>query len=261
MGVVSRSDNVDDSRTGSAPAEGRWEFNEEVAAKFDDMLQRSIPNYEDMRRMVTRAACNLVESLTISGPPSVVDLGASRGAALAPIIDQMGHGARYLAYDVSEPMLAACQERFRDCGYLVGVNKHDLREGIPREARGAAVMLSVLTMQFIPIEYRQRVLQQVAYSLRPGGALILVEKVLGATAELDSLEVDLYYDVKRGHGYSEEAITRKKMSLEGVLVPLTARMNEDLILAAGFSGVDCVWAWSNFRAWVAYGPRYLRSPL
>lgn len=35
--------------TGYAPQ--RWAFDDQVTAVFDDMLQRSIPAYDDMRRL------------------------------------------------------------------------------------------------------------------------------------------------------------------------------------------------------------------
>jgi tRNA (cmo5U34)-methyltransferase len=41
------------------------------------------------------------------------------------------------------------------------------------------------------------------------------------------------------------------LSLEGVLVPVTAAWNEYLLRSAGFSHVDCFWRWMNFAAWVA----------
>lgn len=61
----------------------------------------------------------------------------------------------------------------------------------------------------------------------PGGAFILVEKVLGATAKLDEAFVNLFLNIKRENGYPESQIDRKRMSLEGVLVPVTARWNEE----------------------------------
>ena len=85
----------------------------------------------------------------------------------------------------------------------------------------------------------------------PGGALILVEKVLGKSADLDRAMVDVYYAYKRRMGYTQEEIDRKRLSLEGVLVPVTAEWNEDLLRTAGFRRVDCVWRWSNFAAWLA----------
>ena len=63
--------------------------------------------------------------------------------------------------------------------------------------------------------------------------------------------VDAYLDGKRAAGYTEDQIQRKKLSLEGVLVPVTARWNEELLRMAGFRSVDCFWRWMNFAAWIA----------
>lgn len=81
--------------------------------------------------------------------------------------------------------------------------------------------------------------------------LILVEKILGASAEIDEKLVQLYYSLKAQNGYSPYEIERKKLSLEGVLVPVTAKWNEELLHNAGFSQVDCFWRWMNFAGWIA----------
>jgi tRNA (cmo5U34)-methyltransferase len=125
----------------------------------------------------------------------------------------------------------------------------DLRTDYPRVS--ACVTLCVLTLQFTPIEYRQQILQSIYDSTLHGGALILVEKVLGSNAQLDKLMVEHYYKMKEEHGYSAEDIARKRMSLEGVLVPVTSKWNEELLHMAGFKSIDCFWRWMNFSAWVA----------
>jgi tRNA (cmo5U34)-methyltransferase len=84
-----------------------------------------------------------------------------------------------------------------------------------------------------------------------GGAFVLVEKVLGSTAESDAVLVAAYYDTKREAGYTDEEIDRKRLSLEGVLVPVTARWNEDMLSRTGFRDVECIWRTLNFAAWVA----------
>jgi tRNA (cmo5U34)-methyltransferase len=220
------------------------------------MLQRSIPQYDVMRKAVTDAACWFAGHGI--APRIVVDLGAARGSALAPIVERLGNTADYRAYEISEPMLKVMRQRFHReiADGLMKVFSYDLRKGFPFGPYGgaqAAAVLSVLTLQFVPIEYRQKVIQGVHDALSPGGGFIWVEKVLGATATLDSMEVDLYYETKRDNGYTQEAIDRKRLSLEGVLVPLTAAFNEDLLRQAGFRQIDCIWAWMNFRAWVAVG--------
>ena len=66
--------------------------------------------------------------------------------------------------------------------------------------------------------------------------------------------VELFLQIKRENGYSESQIDRKRMSLEGVLVPVTARWNEELLHQEGFASVDCFWRHLNFAGWVAVKP-------
>jgi tRNA (cmo5U34)-methyltransferase len=231
---------------------GRWEFDTDVTDVFDDMLERSIPQYDVMRDVVFQAASKFQQKGT-----DIVDLGCSRGGAIAPFVYKFGAYNRYFLCDVSEPMLEAARERFD--GYIKGpmpgtfgimrVENLDLREAYPPVS--ASITLSVLTLQFTPIEYRQRIMRDVWKHTVSGGVFILVEKVLGATAEIDELMVGIYYDMKRQNGYTEDQIQRKRLSLEGVLVPVTAAWNEELLRMAGFRYIDCFWRWANFAGWLA----------
>lgn len=226
--------------------DGAWAFDADVTDVFDDMLARSIPQYEVMRRAVFNIACRYAKHGT-----AIVDLGCSRGEALAPLVDKFGAHMHFLGIEVSQPMLEAARARFQgmiNCG-VVDIRDLDLRRDYP--PTNASVTLSVLTLQFTPIEYRQRIVRNIWENTMPGGALILVEKVLGATADIDCLMVDTYYDLKSENGYSQEQIERKRLSLEGVLVPVTAHWNEELLRMAGFTQVDCFWRWMNFAGWVA----------
>lgn len=225
----------------------KWEFDENVAAVFEDMLARSIPQYEVMRKAVTDLALQRIRHHHMSRP-HVADLGASRGSALAPILEECPV-AVYHALEISEPMCAVLRDRFADDS--VRVYQADLREGLPSQLPNCDVILSVLTLQFTPIEYRQQILRRVWQRVKPGGALILVEKVLGGSADLDAAMVECYYDLKGSNGYSPEAIEKKRRSLEGVLVPVTAAWNEELLRTAGFTQVDSFWRWMNFAGWLA----------
>lgn len=224
----------------------RWQFDKEVADSFDNMLERSIPQYDLMRESVFKVACRYVQPKS-----EVVDLGCSRGEALAPLVKKYGSYNRYVGLEVSEPMLEAARKRFE--GYIktgiVDIRKHDLRDQYP--AVESSVTLSILTLQFTPIEYRLRIVSDIYNSMLDGGAFILVEKVLGASAAIDALEVDLYYEMKRENGYTNDDIKRKRLSLEGILVPVTAKWNDEILKSAGFREVDCFWRWMNFAGWVA----------
>jgi tRNA (cmo5U34)-methyltransferase len=233
-----------DSR-GHLPA-GKWEFDASVTQVFDDMLERSVPQYEVMRGLVD----DLIEVYRVERT-AIVDLGASRGEAIARAIDKHGAHNTWGLVETSPPMLEELQVRFRgliDCGVLK-VFDMDLRREFP--PLPASVILSVLTLQFIPIEYRQGVVRRAYQALSPGGAFIVVEKVLGDTAELDEVMVNRYLRMKADNGYTQEEIDRKRLSLEGALVSLTAQWNEELLRRCGFQHVDCFWRWMNFAGWVA----------
>lgn len=232
--------------TDQVKPEGRWEFNEEVTACFENMLERSIPQYQIMRETVTNLAVRYARE-----DSCVLDLGTSRGGALAPIIERLaGPRYRFMGTELSEPMLAAATERFAGMEN-VDIVRHDLRDGAPNVNSGhCSVVMAVLTLQFTPIEYRQRIVQGIYDSLLPGGAFIFVEKILGSTDHINRMMVSEYYASKSANGYDQEKIDAKRRSLEGVLVPITAEWNTQLLRSAGFQHVDCFWRWMNFAGWV-----------
>lgn len=224
----------------------KFAFDQSVADVFDDMLARSIPGYYEMRAAVTEVAKRYIRPGT-----NVIDLGSSRGQSVAGLVGLYSGGNDFILCEISEPMIAAASAAFAeqiDQG-TVEVRALDLRKSFPQES--ASVILSVLTLQFVPIEYRQRIVAETYAHLLPGGAFILVEKLLGADHEIDRMMVDVYYDRKRENGYSQLQIDRKRLSLEGVLVPVTDAWNRDLLARAGFRSVDCIWRWMNFAGYVA----------
>lgn len=222
-----------------AQPERGFSFDAEVAERFDDMLERSIPGYEDMRAVVTELAAQYLPKRG-----TVLDLGCSRGEALLRVIDAAGGEARGIGVELSEPMGDAARARGV---HVLGL---DLRVHFPAE-RDLDVVLAVLTLQFIPIEHRARVVAKAHDSLRPGGAMLVVEKVLGASEATGRPMIEAHDRRKRALGYSDEEITRNLLALEGVLVPVTAAWNEDMLRSAGFRHVECAWRCLNFAGWLA----------
>ena len=231
------------------PAPGaKWAFDEKVTAAFDDMLARSIPAYDDMRRLVLDLGRQFVRAGT-----DILDLGCSRGAGLAPFVDLFGSQVRCVGLDESEPMVTACRARFRhevNAG-TVDIRVLDLRRGVP--PLSPSLTLGVLTLQFIPIEHRQRVIAEVFRITRPGGAFIVVEKCLGADAATQSLFVSRYHARKRENGYTVEQVDAKARSLQGVLVPLTPEGNEAMLRAEGWR-VSRFWQSLAFMGWLCVKP-------
>lgn len=223
-----------------------WEFNGEVAECFNDMLSRSIPDYNDMRRLTLEVGTNYVQRGTY-----IVDIGCSTGGSVAPFLNRFGAYNKYKLYDVSKPMLKKCHDRFScyEKAGILEVSETDIKEGVPQVP--SSLVISSLTLQFTPIEYRQKIVQSIYDSLLPGGCLLLIEKVLGYNAAINDTLVKEYYRIKQENAYTQEQISDKRKSLEGVLVPITAQWNEELLRSCGFTEIDCYWRYLNFAAWVA----------
>ena len=224
----------------------RWEFDSTVADAFDDMLRRSIPQYNVMRQACLRLASHFRQPYT-----DVVDLGCSRGQAISDLLGVCGGSNHFIGVDVSRPMLEAARQRFTNYirDGIVRIEELDLRDAYPRCR--ASVTLAVLTLQFILPECRPRIVQEAYSQTVDGGVLIVVEKLTAASPGIHDVMTSCYHAMKARHGYSQEAIERKRLSLRGVLVPATARWNEDLLRTAGFSQIDCFWRWMNFAGWIA----------
>lgn len=234
--------------------EGKWEFDEEVTTVFENMLERSIPDYQKMR---TSSCAVALPDLSRSVRPhvdAVLDIGCSTGLAL----DRLDSYAQYngvkirqlVGTDVSDPMLEKAREdHCYDPRYHF--MKSDMRDHFPFGKESFDVVMCILTLQFTPIEHRLRIMDEIHRIIKPGGRLVLVEKVLGNSVDLDKDMIDIYYAHKRHMGYTEEQIERKRLSLEGVLVPITAKWNESLLETSNFKTYDCFWRWMNFAGWVA----------
>lgn len=220
----------------------KWEFDHEVAACFANMLERSIPDYKSMRALSYKIGEAFIQPDTL-----IVDVGCSTGLAVEPFVTAHKDENDFLLIDNAPAMVEACRERFE--GFPgVTVEAGNLWNFLPLKDT-ASLALSVLSLQFMPTAYRQKMISDIYDGLAPGGALIFVEKIVSES--LDDLMVELYYQMKRENGYTDEQIMEKRRSLENVLSPLKPDWNVDLLRTAGFRKVDMFWRCLNFCGWIA----------
>lgn len=227
-------------------ASGKWKFDKEVTEVFENMLSRSIPDILNLRNTVTKLIVRYAKTGT-----TVLDLGCSQGGAIKKSLELIRQDVKFLGVEVSPSMRTFAKknlEKYIKTGKVEIINC-DLKTDFPDTKN--TVVLSVLTLQFIPIEYRQAIVAKVFNSLESGGIFILVEKILGDNSPGNQLLENLYYDLKGRNGYTQEEILKKRKSLEGVLVPVTSQWNEELMHQAGFKYVQKFWQQLNFSGWVA----------
>lgn len=221
-------------------------FDEQVANVFPDMIRRSVPGYETVISMTGVFARHFAQPGT-----RIYDLGCSLGAstlAMTTYVDAAG--VNFVAVDNSAPMLDKCkgivsaQAPDRSVEYVCA----DIRD--VRIDNASLVVLN-FTLQFIPLEDRAALLQKIAAGLRPGGALVLSEKIVFPAAEQQTLLTDLHHEFKRANGYSDLEISQKRQAIENVLVPETAATHEQRLNAAGFTTASAWFQCFTFASWVA----------
>lgn len=225
-----------------------FKFNEETAAVFDDMVDRSVPFYQEMQRMTG----DLAEDFAVDGT-SVWDLGCSTCTTILELGHRLGHlkDLKFIGIDNSEQMLKRGRKKLMDAGFQ---HPYDLRVGdlnTDVHIENASVVNLLLTLQFVRPLNRENVLRRVYDGLNDNGCLILIEKVLCEDSLFNRLFIKHYYDYKRRQGYSEMEIAQKREALENVLIPYRLTENEKMLRGVGFSGVDVFFKWYNFVGIVA----------
>ncbi|GAA5126196.1 carboxy-S-adenosyl-L-methionine synthase CmoA [Alloalcanivorax gelatiniphagus] len=221
-----------------------FDFGERTAEVFDDMLDRSIPQYRELQRMIGELAARFA----VPGS-RIYDLGCSTGITLHSLDQTVDPAVELVGLDYSEAMLDKARAnlaglpegRLRLCA-------GDLNEGVTID--NASVVVLNLTLQFVRPLNREGLLRSIVEGLRPGGALILVEKVLGSDALLNRQWIALYYEMKKRNGYSETEIARKREALENVLIPYRPDENLSMLSRAGLSSVDMFFKWYNFAGFI-----------
>ncbi len=230
-----------------------FRFNAAVAKVFPDMLRRSIPGYQASLEAIGSLAARYV-----TAGSNCYDLGCSLGAATLAIRQgSKVHDARIVAVDNSEAMISRCRDiiaaeiRSRPEGADVDVVLGDIRDTTIEDA--SMVVLNY-TLQFLDLADRDAIVATIAEGLRPGGLLVLGEKVIDEDPSMEELLVDLYHEHKRRNDYSALEIARKRAALENVLIPETVSAHRARLVGAGFDAIAVWFRYFNFVSIVAIKP-------
>ncbi len=233
----------------AAPEQGDardFVFDAQVARVFADMINRSVPGYATIIAM-----SGLMAERFATPGSRLYDLGSSLGATTLALRHAVeGRGCGLVAVDNSAAMVAQCRENIAaDPGTTpVTLRCEDIRQ-TPIE--GASLVVLNFTLQFLEPEDRLALLARIHAGLRPGGVLILSEKVHFADPEVDALFIDLHHAYKRANGYSELEIARKRSALERVLRPDTLEGHQRRLSEAGFTSSRVWYQCFNFASIIA----------
>jgi tRNA (cmo5U34)-methyltransferase len=226
-------------------------FDESVARVFSDMIGRSVPGYAALLPLI-----GLLVEQHIQPDSRCYDLGCSLGAATLAIEQLLRgtprdiRGCEIVAVDNSPAMIDRCRSLFKDGASSIPIRWlcEDMESTVIDNA--AAVVLN-FTLQFVEPDRRPALLEKIRRGLRPGGILILSEKIRSDDHAEAVLLQDLHHAFKKANGYSDLEIAQKRSALENVLFAESVARHRQRLQAAGFGQVTVWFQCLNFVSLLA----------
>jgi len=212
-----------------------FKFDESVAEVFTDMIQRSVPGYGTILSMIGDMAARFAQN-----DSRCYDLGCSLGAATLAMRHRIqADNCQIIGIDNSTAMVTRCQENIKkDAGTVpVVIEQQDIQQV---EIKDASMVVLNFTLQFVEPDARQILINRIYNGLKPGGILLLSEKIEFADDTHQQLMTTLYHNFKRANGYSDMEISQKRSALENVLITDSLDTHRSRLCNAGFTSAD-VW--------------------
>ncbi len=223
-----------------------FRFDASVARVFPDMIRRSVPGYTTIIPMI-----EVITEQYVQAGSHCYDLGCSLGASTLAMRHGIPHAdCTLVGVDNSEAMIERCEHYIAldDSELPVTLRCEDILE---TELSDASVTTLNFTLQFVPPDQRTDLLTRIAQATRPGGVLILSEKIGFDSDQEQDIQTRLHHDFKRANGYSDLEISQKRSAIEQVLIPETLAAHKERLLAAGFDQVLVWYQCFNFVSMLA----------
>lgn len=188
---------------------GAWSFDRPaVAAAFDDHVREQLPWYD----LATGVVAHFVRAF-LPSRGVVVDVGASTGNIGRAISSTLAiRSGRLIAIEPAREMAA----RYSGPGECLTISAEDF----PFEEVRPDVVVAFLTLQFLDLEARRRVVDRITSSLRTGGVAIVVDRFASRGGYVGQTIGRLTLAAKYEAGAKPAEIIAKELSLVGVQRPL-----------------------------------------
>jgi len=214
-----------------------------TAPEYDGRILRSHPCYQEMLRRV-------VEYL----PPeaqNILELGCGTGA-LTGMLAARYPNAHIRAVDASPQMIEVAQERLGRLGLPATSIEFEVSLFEKLSLPSEALDLVTSNMSLHHVVEKLPVYVRVREALRPSGALIFGDELVGATAEVERRHYDTWVAFASQPGH----LTRDEF--DGIFQHIehfdhyeTLPRQLEMLHGAGFGPVDCVWRYLNYAVFVA----------
>ncbi len=220
-----------------------WSFGGEVAKKFDQHVEKSVPFYHEGHDLVVK-----LSDFFLSNGSTAYEIGSSTGKLTSVLAEHnKSKKVDFIGIDREADMV---EQARKNCAAYSNVSfvSDDLMN---IQFAPSDLITSYYTIQFVHPKNRQILLNRIYESLNWGGAFIWFEKVRSSDARFQDIMTSLYTDYKLAKGYSPNEIIAKARSLKGVLEPFSTQGNNDLLTRAGFKDVITVFKYVCFEGYLA----------
>ena len=225
------------------PIKKQFEFDEEVAGVFDDMLLRSVPFYKENLNLQLDILKNFLKE-----NDKIIDLGSSTGTFLIELSKKIKN-LNLTGIDSSDAMIKKSKEKAKAFNSNAKFIKADF---LDYDLSNSKAITANYTIQFIRPLRREKLIQKIYNSLENEGIFLMSEKLITQNKKLNKIMIDIYYQYKKQKGYSEYEIASKREALENVLIPYTMEENTEMLKNAGFRDIDVIFRWNNFATFIAF---------
>jgi tRNA (cmo5U34)-methyltransferase len=224
-----------------------FSFDAQVAQVFPDMINRSIPGYAIMIQNIGEIANRFASNHSV-----IYDLGCATGISTLSIARAVtAQHCRVIGIDNSSAMLEQCNRFVKAYQHSTPIELIEA-DILNFQLAPCSVVVMNFTLQFLPPDSRETILQRIHEALLPGGVLILSEKVKGERTDHDELLIHLHHNFKRDNGYSDLEISQKRTALENVMLLDTQSQHFARFDAAGFDSYTEWYRCFNFSSMLAF---------
>ena len=206
-----------------------FQFDQQVASVFPNMVKRSVPCYDSVIAMI-----GLLAQQHATEGTYCYDLGCSLGRTTLALHQALSHChiQRIVGIDSSEAMI----QKALTSNAPIAPNLSFIQDDITTHIyQPSSVIVLNLTLQFIPPNKRLDLLSRCKKALVTGGICIIFDKIKTSDSDLQAYFEQTHMHFKEFNQYSNLEIAQKRQAIEKVLLPDTPEEHLQRLKKAGFS--------------------------
>lgn len=215
----------------------------QAVARYAEGPPRLVPGFADLQRM---AMLLLAERAPEDARVLVVGAG---GGLEMKVFAENRPGWRFDGVDPSVQMLKLAESTLGPLMSRVRLHPGYI-DVAPEGPFDAATCL--LTLHFVPLEERLRMVREIRRRLKPGAPLVVAHLSFPQGEQERSRWLSRYVSFAISSGVEAEKVANAREAIDAQLSIFAPEQDEAILRDGGFTDVSLFYAGFTFRGWVAY---------